>query len=393
MAFPERFSNLPEHVWPRLRGLLDVHSAGGDVINMTIGEPRHAFPDWVGTDMALHGADFGKYPPNDGSPELLISIAGYIDRRFGVAVDPTRQIMALNGTREGLFNACLALSVEMKNGTKPAVLMPNPYYSVYAIGALAATAEPVFVAGSPKTGFLPDFAGVDGATLDRTTIAYICSPSNPEGAVADRAYWKALFDLAEKHDFKIFADECYAEIYRNDPPVGALQMALELGADPERVLIFHSLSKRSNVPGLRSGFVAGGPKSIARIKELRAYAGAPLPLPVQKVSAKLWNDDVHVAASRALYQEKYTIADRVFAGANGYTPPEGGFFLWLNVQDGEAAASRLWRQTGVRVVPGAYFARDVNGVNPADEYIRVAMVAEKQELQRGLETLRRCLMG
>ena len=393
MAFPERFSNLPEHVWPRIRGLFDVHPAGGDVINMTIGEPRHAFPDWVGTDMAKHAAGFGKYPPNYGSDELLDSIAGWIDRRFGVRVDASQQIMALNGTREGLFNACVALSPETKNGTKPEVLLPNPYYSVYAIGALASTADPIFVPSTPMSGFLPDFASLDETTLNRTTVAYICSPSNPEGAIADRAYWKVVFGLAEKHDFKIFADECYSEIYRDEPPLGALQMAAELGADPERVLVFHSLSKRSNLPGLRSGFVAGGPKSIAKVKELRAYAGAPLPLPIQKVSARLWDDEEHVIASRKLYQEKYKIADQVFAGANGYTPPAGGFFLWLNVQDGEAAALRLWQETGIRVVPGGYFAVEVDGKNPASEYIRVAMVTEKQELHRALTTLRDCLMG
>jgi aspartate/methionine/tyrosine aminotransferase len=227
--------------------------------------------------------------------------------------------------------------------------------------------------------------------LNRTAIAYICSPSNPQGAVASRAYWADLIALAEKHDFQIFADECYSEIYRYDAPVGALQVAQEVGADPERVVIFHSLSKRSNLPGLRSGFVAGGPRSIAEVKQLRNYAGAPLPLPLQKVAERAWGDEAHVVENRAQYIEKFKVADEVFGGMQGYKGPEAGFFLWLPVANGEAAALELWRRTGVRVLPGAYLSRDVNGTNPGQGYIRVAMVAPINDMRRGLIQLRDCL--
>ncbi len=197
--------------------------------------------------------------------------------------------------------------------------------------------------------------------------------------------------LAEKHDFRIFADECYSEIWRDAPPVGALTVAKDTGTDPERVFAFHSLSKRSNLPGLRSGFVAGGPESLKRIKQLRDFAGAPLPLPVQRVSERVWADEAHVDASRALYVEKYARADAIFAGLNGYRAPQAGFFLWLPVDDGEAAAMKLWTQTGVRVLPGAYLSRDVKGENPGHGYIRVAMVAPIEEMARGLQSLRDCL--
>jgi aspartate/methionine/tyrosine aminotransferase len=393
MTFPERFSNLPEYAFPRLRTLLDAHAPGGDVVHMTIGEPRHPMPDFVGDILTQNLGLFAKYPDNFGTPDLLGAIATWIKTRFGVTVDPATQVMALNGTREGLMNACIALSPERKNDKTPVVLIPNPFYQVYAVAAVTVGAEPVYVPATRETGFLPDYAGLSADVLDRTTIAYICSPSNPQGAVATRAYYQDLIALAEKHDFKIFADECYSEIYRFDPPVGALEVAHEMRADPERVAIFHSLSKRSNLPGLRSGFVASGPGNMKQIKQLRAYSGAPLPQAIQAVSARVWADEAHVVASRQLYAEKLDMADVVFSGIAGAQAPEAGFFLWLPVEDGEQAALKLWTETGVRVVPGGYWARDVNGENPGKNYIRVALVAPKTETQRGLTMIRDCLYG
>ena len=391
MVFPERFSDLTEHVWPRLRGLLDPHPGGGEVLSLTIGEPRHDWPPFVTHLVAAHTEGFGKYPPNNGTPELLQAMADWVGRRFGVSLSPDTQVMALNGTREGLYNAAMALCPETKAGRKPLVLVPNPFYPVYAVAALSVGAEPVYMPSTRDNGFLPDFRSLDAETLDRTAIAYLCSPSNPQGAVADRGYWRDLMALAAKHDFLIFSDECYSEVYRGEPPMGALEAAAEFGADPERVLIFHSLSKRSNLPGLRSGFVAGGPKSIAQIRQLRAYAGSPLPIPLMKAAEAVWANEAHVEASRARYVAKYDIADKVFAGIDGCAAPSAGFFLWLPVGDGEEAALKLWKETGIRVLPGGYLARDVNGDNPGKGYIRVAMVAEEQEMQRGLERLRDCL--
>lgn len=390
MVYPERFSNLPDYAFPRLRKLLDPHPPGGDPIAMSIGEPRHAFPDWVAAVLAENLSGFGQYPPNEGTPELLDAIAAWIARRYGVALSPDC-IMVLNGTREGLYNAAMALCPETKNGRQPVVLTPNPFYQVYAVAALSVGAEPVYVPATAQTGHLPDYTALPVDVLDRTAIAYICSPANPQGAVASEAYWSDLIALAEKHDFRIFADECYSEIWRDAAPVGALEVAQKMGADPERVLVFHSLSKRSNLPGLRSGFVAGGAQSVLRMRQLRNYAGAPLPLPLQRVAEKVWADEAHVTENRALYQQKYTVADRVLGDVPGYAGPAAGFFLWLPVDDGEAAALRLWRETGVRVLPGAYLSRDVAGDNPGAGYIRVAMVAPTQDLQRGLTLLRDCL--
>jgi aspartate/methionine/tyrosine aminotransferase len=392
MQFPERFSSLPDYAFPRLRKLLDPHQPGAEPIAMTIGEPRHPMPDFVAEVMAQNIAGFAIYPPNDGTPELLAAISGWIGRRYGVALGEDR-LMVLNGTREGLFNAAIALCPETKGGKRPVVLMPNPFYQVYAVAALAMGAEPVYVPATAATGFLPDYTALPREVLDRTAIAYLCSPANPQGAIASRDYLATLLKLAEKHDFRIFSDECYSEIWRDAPPPGGLEVAQAIGANPERICVFHSLSKRSNLPGLRSGFVAGGPDSIARIRQLRAFAGAPLPLPVQRVSERAWADEAHVRANLALYQEKFRIADDVFAGVQGFQNPEGGFFLWLPVEDGEEAALKLWLQAGVRVLPGSYLSREAGGQNPGKGYIRVALVAPKDEMQRGLIRLRDCIYG
>ncbi len=391
--FPERFSNLPAYAFPRLRALLDVHEPGGPVVHMTIGEPKHAFPEWITRIIADTAEGFGKYPPNEGTPELRQAICDWLSRRYGVTQDPETQVMVLNGTREGLYNAGMALCPERKVGARPVILTPNPFYQVYMISAISVDAEPVFVPATAETGHLPDYEGLPASVLDRTALCYICSPANPQGAIADEAYWETLISLGERHGFQILADECYSEIYRDTPPPGVLQVARATGAHPERVLAFHSLSKRSNLPGLRSGFVTGGPDSIARMKQLRAYAGAPLPLPLQHVAEKVWADEEHVVQNRALYRAKYDLADRIFGNVPGYMSPQAGFFLWLPVEDGEAAALRLWQETGVRVLPGAYLSRDIDGENPGKQFIRVAMVAPQDETEAGLTRIRDCLFG
>jgi N-succinyldiaminopimelate aminotransferase len=391
MVFPERFSNLPDYAFPRLRKLLDVHEPGGEPISMTIGEPRHAFPVWVGDVIAESLEGFGRYPPNDGTPGLAdrhraLDRAALWRERLGRPAGHAAERNA-RGVVQRLHGALPG--TEGRQGTR------------------RSDAEPVLPGLCRRRARRGGGAGLcarhrnhrrsaglrrpAGDILDRTAIAYICSPANPQGAVADEAYWAELIALAERHDFQIFADECYSEIYRTAPPPGRLAAAEAHGADPERILVFHSLSKRSNLPGLRSGFVAGGPQSVGRMKQLRSYAGAPLPLPLQAVAERAWNDETHVEENRALYQEKYRIADEVMAGVPGYRGPEAGFFLWLPVDDGEAAALKLWREAGVRVLPGHYLARETAEGTPGADRIRVALVAEKEEMRRGLTRLRQTI--
>lgn len=392
MQLPRRFSALPDYAFPRLRRLLAGTEAGGPVLSMSIGEPKHPLPSIIAETIAAHAHEFSRYPPNEGTPELRAAIGDWLLRRYGVRRDPETAILPLNGTREGLFNAALALSPETKGAAPPAVLMPNPFYQAYGAAALAVGAEPVAVPATAETGFLPEYAALPSALLDRVTLAYVCSPSNPQGAVADAEWWRRTIALAERHDFRILADECYSEIWRGTPPTGALEIADAMGADPERVLVFHSLSKRSSAPGLRSGFAAGGPASIAAMRALRAYGGAPLPLPLQRAATALWRDEAHVAASRALYAAKFEAADALLGDLPGYTAPQAGFFLWLATGDGEATALRLWREAGVEVLPGAYLGRETGeGPNPGHGYIRVALVAGIDEVTRGLQAIRDCL--
>lgn len=396
MDSPKRFAGLPEYAFPRLRRLLgDVAPGSNNAVEMTIGDPRHAPPAFVAEVVAEHAAGFMGYPPNDGAPALLEACADWIFHRYRRRVDPETEVLALNGTREGLYNASMALCPEEKGGGRPAILTPNPFYQVYAIAALAVGAEPVYVDATGETDHLPDFAGLDPDLLDRTALVYICSPANPQGAVASMAYWSDLLALAERHDFTILADECYAEIYRDSPPTGVLEAVEATGADPDRVVAFHSLSKRSNLAGLRSGFAVSGPGNIAKLKALRAYSGAPIPLPLQMASAAAWRDEAHVTENRALYAAKFDAAKAILGDIPGVTIPGAGFFLWLpvpeTVGDGEAAAVKLWREAGVKVLPGAYLARETANGNPGAGYVRVALVAPLDQVASGLTRLRACI--
>ena len=388
---PERFLHLPEYAFPRLRALLDGHKYAGPHYNMTIGEPQHLYPPWI-KDVLLDNLDgFNRYPANDGIERLQKSIVNWFYRRFNVILSSDKNILPLNGTREGLYNVSMALCPEKLSDRQPFVLMPNPFYQVYMISAFSVNSEPLFISADEQSGYLPDYFRLNADILNNTSAAYICSPSNPQGAVATVDYLTALIELAEKYDFIIFADECYSEIYRHSPPPGLIQVSERLGADPNRVVSFHSLSKRSNLPGLRSGFAASGEKNIKQMKKLKAYSGAPIPEPLQHVSASVWSDEDHVVKNRKIYEKKYKIADQIFGDFDGYVSPEAGFFLWINVGDGEKVALELWQNCGVRVLPGKYLAKDFEGQSPGDQFIRVAMVSEPEETKVGLRKTREFL--
>ena len=388
MDFPERFENLPLYAFSRLRELLDGVVPTCQEISMTIGEPRHPFPEWVTDIIVKNSSGFNDYPANEGIPELKKEIVEWIQRRYSVYLDPQKHILALNGTREGLYNSLIALCPEQKNSSKPIILIPNPFYQVYMASSLTIDAEPYFVEAAPENNHFPDFSIVPKAILQRTVGVYLCSPSNPQGAVATIKYWTELLNLAEQYDFTIFADECYSEIYRDKAPAGALEALNTIAADPERLVVFHSLSKRSNLPGLRSGFLATGPENLKRLSQLKSYGGAPLPKPLQHAAAAVWKDEDHVKENRKLYAAKYKIADDILSGLEGYTSPEAGFFLWIKVQDGEKTSLNLWRETGVRVLPGAYLAQEKNGKNPGQNFIRVALVAEQKTTEEALTKIR-----
>lgn len=375
----------------RLTDLIAGIAPGKPIINLSVGEPQHAVPDFVGPVLAQHIAEFGKYPANKGTDPFRQAVAQWLGRRYALdkPVDPEREVLVLNGTREGLFLAAIAARRYVKNraGT-PAMLIPNPFYAAYAAGAAAAECEPVYLPCRRETGFLPDLDALDEALLKRTVTFYFASPANPQGAVADRAYLERLVGLARRYGFIIFADECYCEIYSKDKPAGMLEAA---GSGFSNTIVFHSLSKRSNLPGLRMGFVAGDANFLAAFLELRNVAAPQVPVPLQHVAVAAYNDEAHVLKNRELYNAKFDLADQIIGDRYGYKRPAGGFFLWLDVskQGGsETATKRLWAEAGVRVVPGKYLAREqADGSNPGADYIRVAMVQDAEATAEALHRI------
>jgi aspartate/methionine/tyrosine aminotransferase len=348
-------------------------------IDLSLGEPRHAFPDFVAKRVDERRAEWGRYPTLKGSAEFREAVVAYLRRRYRLAegvLSAERHVVALSGSREGLFLiAQIAVPLPETGAPRPVVLLPNPYYVAYAGGAVGSGAEPVFVPATPATGNLPDFAALPDETLARTVLCYVCSPANPQGSVASAAYLQRLIDLARRYDFVLAVDECYAEIYAGAPPAGALEVAAKTGS-LDNVVVFHSLSKRSSVPGLRSGFAAGDDKLIAAFARFRAYAAPTMPGPILAASAALWADDTHVAATRGDYAAKFDVAERVLGNRFGFRRPEGTFFLWLDVGDGEDATRRLWADAALRVMPGAYLGHGMGSANPGSKYVRVALVDE-----------------
>jgi N-succinyldiaminopimelate aminotransferase len=389
--FPGRLSELPPSSFAKLATLLDPYQPGMTPISLSVGDPNGAVPSFVLDAIAKHSKDFGVYPAINGTMEWREAASAWLVRRFGLAnpsIDPEKNLLPLNGTREGLFLALFTVMPETKAGQRPVVLLPNPFYQCYAAAALSAGGEPIFVPATAATGFLPDYAALPRSVLERTAAVYICSPSNPEGACASEAYWRTLFALADQYDFAVFADECYADIYLSAPPKSALPMR---GAPYKRLLTFHSLSKRSGLPGLRSGIVAGDAAMIERFRAFRNYAGPQVPLPIIAASTAAWSDEAHVAQNRALYQEKFRLAQRMLGNRAGFRVPEGGFFLWLDVGDGEKMALKLWRDASVRVLPGAYMGRETepgkSRTNPGFSYIRVALVNDLSTIMAALERM------
>ena len=378
---PNRLDELVRSPFARLAHLLEGITPDVPAIDLSLGEPKALIPAFLRPTLDAHLAEFGRYPPIKGIPALRLAIAAWLGRRYPLLdgrIDAETHVLPLNGSREGLFSSVFPALARKPDVERPAVLIPNPFYQAYAAAAAASGAEPEFLPSLAETDFLPELGLIDESLLRRTVAFYLCTPSNPQGAVADRAYLARAIALARRFDFLLFADECYSEIYSETPPPGALEVAYGETGSLANVLSFQSLSKRSGLPGLRSGFMAGDPSFIGSCLRFRNVACPQVPLPVQHVSVRAWSDEEHVERSRALYRENFLVADAVVGGRYGYRRPKGGFFLWLNMADfggGEAAAKTLWKGCGVKVLPGAYLAQaEPDGVNPGTDYIRVALV-------------------
>jgi N-succinyldiaminopimelate aminotransferase len=352
-------------------------------IALSIGEPRHPTPGFIRDTLAEHLSGLATYPATRGGGELRAAIADWVCRRFalpGGSVDPERHVLPLNGTREGLFAIAQCLVDRRREAL---VLMPNPFYQIYEGAALLAGATPWYLPGLASGGFLADLDAVPSTVWERCQLLYLCSPANPTGAVTDIAGLRRLIELAERHDFVIASDECYSEIYPDEdhPPPGLLQAAAQTGrTDWRRCLVFHSLSKRSSVPGLRSGFVAGDASLIERFLLYRTYHGCAMPPPTQAASAAAWRDEQHVRENRALYRRKFDAVVETLAPVLDLQAPQGGFYLWPRVPGDDTAFARgLFGAKNVTVLPGSYLSRTVGGADPGTGHVRMALVAPLED--------------
>ena len=375
----------------RLTELLVPYQPGKPLITLSLGEPQHPVPPFVGPVLANHIAEFGRYPIAKGIEPFRRAAANWLSTRFDLprGIDPESELLVLNGSREGLFFAAIAAAryVGERRG-RPAILMPNPFYPAYGAGARAAGCEPIYLPTTLANGFLPDLDALDDATLARTVAIYIASPANPQGAVATREYFSRLKKLADRFGFMILSDECYSEIYTKEAPGSMLECA---GPDFTNVVVFQSLSKRSNLPGMRVGFAAGDKKFLSMFHELRNVAAPQVPVPLQHVAIAAYSDEAHVEENRRLYRIKFDLADQILGNRYGYRRPAGGFCVWLDVsgQGGdEAATVKLYKDGGVRVVPGSYLARQQpDGSNPGAGYIRLALVQDSETTAEALHRL------
>ena len=388
---------LTDYPFDRLRALLkNIEGPKNKApMIMSLGEPQHPPPTLLMKTVNKHADQWAKYPPMAGTPDILNAIKDWLIRHYGLkseTINPEKNIVVVSGTREALYMAGAIAIPPLKHKRQPIVLIPNPFYQVYIGSALMNRAKSVYMSATKENGFLPDFQSLDEDTLSRTALAFLCSPSNPQGAVANLEYLKKAILLAREYDFVLAIDECYAEIYDTARPPGGLEACQALGNNYQNVLVFHSLSKRSSAPGLRSGFVAGDQNLIQKFKILRNYGGASVPGPLIAASAALWKDNKHVEKNRALYRQKFDCADQILTGKFDYYRPAGGFYLWLNVGNGEEATRMLWEKAGIRVIPGSYLARkDKSGENPGAEFIRIALVQKPEfiheALVRAIDTL------
>jgi N-succinyldiaminopimelate aminotransferase len=381
---------LQPYPFERLNALLQGSPLTGiKTIPLTIGEPQHPPPRGVTDLLAEHAALVGKYPTTAGSATLRATIARWLERRFSLtSVDADLQVLPLNGTREGLF--ALAQTV-VTQGQPGAVISPNPFYQIYEGAALLAGSTPLFVNCEDRHGFTPDFSQITPDQWQACQLLYICTPGNPAGAVLSTSQLQQLISLAQEYDFVIASDECYSEIYPNEenPPPGLLGAAAAMGVEDYRnCLCFHSLSKRSNLPGLRSGFVAGDSRWIERFRRYRTYHGCAMPTHHQVASEWAWSDEIHVVENRARYRDKFNAVLPIISEVMTTPIPEAGFYLWPETPiDDEAFASELWHRTGVSVLPGRYLARDTPEGNPGATRVRIALVAERELCVEAVERM------
>jgi N-succinyldiaminopimelate aminotransferase len=382
---------LQPYPFERLRGLFQGVTPNPDLrpISLGIGEPKHPTPPFLKERLTGSLDGLAGYPATGGEAAMRRACAGWLQRRYGVEVDPATQVLPCNGTREALFSLAQTVLDPTRHADAggPVVVCPNPFYQIYEGAAYLGGATPVFANSDPARNFAADWSQIDEATWARCQLLYVCSPGNPTGAVVPLEEWARLFELSDRYGFVIASDECYSEIYfRDEPPLGGLEAAQKLGRkDFERLVLLTSLSKRSNVPGLRSGFVAGDAHILKNFLLYRTYHGSAMPLPVQQASIAAWDDEAHVVDNRELYRRKFAQVTPVLSEAMDVRLPDAGFYLWARVPDDVCGGSdtgfarELLAQYNVTVLPGSYLAREAHGSNPGAGRVRMALVAGVEE--------------
>jgi len=392
-----RLASLQPYPFQRLAQLIHglTPPAGMAPIRLSMGEPQHAAPDFVLEALKVNLAGLSNYPTTKGSVEFRQSICAWATRRFKldkIALDPERHVLPVAGTREALFSIAQAVIDRRVNSQRPSVVMPNPFYQIYEGAALLAGAKPYFMNAVEEHGFRTDFAQVPEEIWQKVPLVYICSPGNPTGAVLTRGDLAGLIELAHKYNFIIASDECYSEIYFDEakPPVGLLQVANDLGIqDYKHCLVFHSLSKRSSLPGLRSGFVAGDGAVLEQYHQYRTYHGCALPPPTQAASQAAWNDEAHVRTNRDLYRAKFDAVLKILKPVLDVKKPEAGFYLWPRLpQDDETFTRELYARENVLVLPGSYLSRATEDGNPGKNRVRMALVAPLAECIEAAQRVR-----
>ncbi len=387
-------ARLQPYPFEKIRALLSgISPADLPAISLAMGEPKHPTPDFIHQAVNANMDGLANYPLTKGVAGLREAIAGWLTHRFQLpqgSMDAEQHVIPVNGTREALFAFAQAV---VQRKPDAAIVMPNPFYQIYEGAAFLAGAEPVFLPCTEDNGFIPDFAAVPADVWNRCQLLYICSPGNPTGAVMPLETFKLLLELAEKHDFIIASDECYSELYfdEDQPPPGLLQAAAQMGNTAwKRCVVFHSLSKRSNAPGMRSGFVAGDADVLKQFLLFRTYHGCAMPPPFQVASIAAWNDETHVQQNRVLYRQKFAAVMDILAPVLDVRLPEAGFYLWPKTPvDDETFTRELFAQAHVNVVPGSYLSREVNGLNPGANRVRLALVAPLEECIEAAGRIRR----
>ena len=391
LKFNERLELLNDYPFQRLNNLLKNTKTinSRKPIILSIGEPRHPPPNFIKEIINKNFSKWKNYPPTLGMQKLNNACIKWLKRRYNLpanSLSPEENIVQIAGTREGLFNIALSL-VDVSKNKKPNVLMPDPFYQVYLGAAKISGAKPIYVESLKKNRFIPSFHRLHEKTLKETSMIYICSPSNPEGSSLNIEEWEKIINLTRKYNIALIADECYTDIYFEKPPVGVLEACVKLNTNFNNIVCFHSLSKRSNVPGLRSGFVAGDPKIISNFKKLRHFCAGQQPIPIQEAATSLWNDDLHASKNRLKYKKKYEVAKQIFRNEYDFYIPNGGFYLWLNVKNGEKITKLLWKEKAIKVMPGSFLSNSKN----SKKYIRIALVLNLNNTKSALQDIYKIL--